>query len=76
MDERHFLLTPRFWVPNNARLPVILYRGALTAPSAEAFEALFARNGWLRNGATGSTISTITMPPRMRRSASRAERRG
>ena len=42
-------LTSHDWVPNNRRLPVLIYRRAL-APSTndlgQAFEALFARNAW------------------------------
>jgi uncharacterized protein YjlB len=37
------------WVPNNARLPAVLYRNAIpdAAPDrATACEALFRRNGW------------------------------
>ena len=37
------------WVPNNERLPVLVYRAALAATSSEltsTFEALFERNGW------------------------------
>jgi uncharacterized protein YjlB len=37
------------WVPNNRRLPVILYRNALTSTGkdpAAAFEQTFKRNGW------------------------------
>ena len=41
-------------IPNNPRLPVLLWRGALAADAGpEAAEALFAGNGWLpawRNG--------------------------
>lgn len=36
-------------VPNNARLPLIVYAGAIDANAADvaaAFEALFAANGW------------------------------
>jgi uncharacterized protein YjlB len=46
----HFLLQAHDWVPNNPRLPVLLYRRALPAASAHqlaaAFEALFEGNGW------------------------------
>lgn len=51
------LLAPNGWMPNNARLPVLLYRGAAQTAGqgdpAAVFEALFDGNGWLaqwRNG--------------------------
>jgi len=37
------------WVPNNERLPVLLYRGAIAAAGADPaarFELTFERNGW------------------------------
>ncbi|WP_029604764.1 cupin [Kozakia baliensis] len=51
-----FLLHANDWVPNNPRLPVILYRNALPISGDDpggAFEELFRRNGWppqWRNG--------------------------
>jgi len=44
-----FILHEKGWVPNNERLPVLLYRGAVRAegkPAAERFEQLFADHGW------------------------------
>ncbi len=42
------------WVPNNSKLAVLLYRGALSAAAgSKSFEDLFASNGWTgiwRNG--------------------------
>jgi uncharacterized protein YjlB len=51
-----FVLEPHDWVPNNRRLPVVIYRRALTPEGgdlAAAFEILFKRNTWpaqWRNG--------------------------
>ena len=53
MQTQFFLLPRDGWVPNNPRLPVILYRRALPQATAAGFEALFRRNGWppqWRNG--------------------------
>ena len=43
------MLEPHDWVPNNRKLPVVIYRRALTPDSgdlAAAFEILFERNEW------------------------------
>lgn len=44
-----FLLAANDWVPNNARLPVLHYRAAITPDAddpAAAFERVFDSNGW------------------------------
>ncbi len=50
MNIETFLLPEHDWVPNNPRLPVIIYRGAVEVGSCEetakAFEAAFVENGW------------------------------
>ncbi len=50
MEIESFQLGENDWVPNNARLPVVIYRHALKGGGenlAERFEALFAEHGWL-----------------------------
>ena len=50
MKIESFILPEHDWVPNNPKLPVIIYRGAVEAGSCEeaakGFEAAFAENGW------------------------------
>lgn len=50
MTPESFLLPANGWVPNNPRLPVLLYRAALEpGPSDETaarLEAMFAKNNW------------------------------
>ncbi|QJU58214.1 cupin domain-containing protein [Sphingomonas sp. AP4-R1] len=50
MKIESFLLPEHDWVPNNPKLPVLLYRGAVHVGScdetAREFEAAFAENGW------------------------------
>jgi uncharacterized protein YjlB len=54
--SQSFILQRNGWVPNNPRLPVLIYKGAVRAAGhdpASLFEALFRRNGWppqWRNG--------------------------
>lgn len=49
MEIESFLLAQNGWVPNNARLPIVIYRSVLTSDGddlAERFEAMFADQGW------------------------------
>ncbi len=49
MNTEHFLLHENGWVPNNDRLPVLVYHHAVEGSgdrAAEAFEQLFKANGW------------------------------
>jgi len=55
-EPEFFMLPPKGWMPNNQRLPVLLYREAIAPQGgdpAAGYEALFKRNGWppqWRNG--------------------------
>jgi uncharacterized protein YjlB len=50
MKIESFVLPEHDWVPNNPRLPVLLYRGATEGTdreaTARAFEEAFENNGW------------------------------
>ena len=50
MKVEAFILPKHDWVPNNAELPVLLYRDAVLAgdceTTAKAFENAFEGNGW------------------------------
>ena len=50
MKVESFVLPEHDWVPNNPKLPVLLYRGAVDVGSCDetagAFEAAFEANGW------------------------------
>ncbi|WP_313454716.1 hypothetical protein [Brevundimonas sp.] len=49
METEAFILHANDWLPNNERLPVLLYRGVIKAEgkaAAERFERLFADHGW------------------------------
>ncbi len=49
MQIQTFLFEKNAWIPNNARLPAVLYKNALpegSQGSPRDFEELFARNGW------------------------------
>jgi len=55
MKTKHFLLSENGWVPNNPRLPVIVYSkfSAEGGSFVHAFESAFAASGWQgiwRNG--------------------------
>jgi uncharacterized protein YjlB len=50
MKVESFVLSEHDWVPNNPKLPVLLYRGVVEAAdcegTAKAFEGAFEENGW------------------------------
>jgi uncharacterized protein YjlB len=54
MEIEKILFQPSDWVPNNQRLPVLIYRGASrSGGSSDEFAAIFAKNEWTgiwRNG--------------------------
>jgi uncharacterized protein YjlB len=54
VDKQKILFPPSDWVPNNQRLPVLIYKGVLpNGASSKGLETMFAANGWTgiwRNG--------------------------
>ncbi|MCF8707632.1 MULTISPECIES: cupin [Sphingomonadaceae] len=49
METEQFLLHENGWVPNNDRLPVLVYRGVVHTEgdkAAQQFEKMFADHGW------------------------------
>ena len=70
MIYEHFVLQPNDWIPNNPKLPVILYRGALPPRGVEdaafGFEQMLNETDGLLNGATGYSTTITIIPRRMR----------
>ncbi len=57
------------WMPNNERLPVLLYHSAIDltgSDPAALFDAFSSAMAGRRNGGMGSSIFTITIPLRTR----------
>lgn len=49
IDPEVLLIEAHAWVPNNHRLPVLIYRGVVDTKAGDkavAFEKLFEKNGW------------------------------
>lgn len=54
MNQEAIQFSPSEWVPNNGRLPVLIYLGVLTDGAAsKEFETKFAANGWTGIWANG-----------------------
>ncbi len=54
VDQHKILFPPSGWIPNNQRLPVLIYKRVLPdGASSKELESMFAANGWTgiwRNG--------------------------
>ncbi|WP_037093471.1 cupin [Rhizobium leguminosarum] len=46
MNAETIMFEPSDWVPNNQRLPVVVYRGLFADGEATDFKSRFAANGW------------------------------
>ncbi|ANM13327.1 cupin [Rhizobium leguminosarum bv. trifolii] len=53
METETIIFQPSDWVPNNPRLPVLLYRGLVANDGAIDFQGRFAANGWTGIWANG-----------------------
>lgn len=68
-QPRTLKLKKNGWVPNNERLPVLVYIEAIpegTAEKTRLFKEMLKRNGWPAQWQNGIYNSTITIPQLMR----------
>lgn len=75
-DVEGLQLSRNGWMPNNDRLPVLLYRAVFALGDPDKIETAFEQNQWPPQWRNGVYDFIITIRPRMRCSASLPARLG